>query len=118
MSGELIKTFNGMIDALNDTGVSQQSIWSCCNNLYKTSGGYIWRYADCPLTKEHLEWCNRNTNAKMVVQYSKDNKFISYWDSAKVAGISLNISSHDIRACCRGARKSAGGYIWKYKDIK
>lgn len=116
LSGELIKTFNGMIDALNDTGVNQQSIWSCCNNLYKTAGGYIWRYADSPLTKEYLEWCRGNTNAKRVVQYSKDNEFISYWDNAKAAGISLNIGSHDIRACCRGARKSAGGYIWRYAD--
>jgi len=34
------------------------------------------------------------------------------WDNSLVASKSLNISSGNIRSCCRGELKTAGGYKW------
>jgi len=45
-------------------------------------------------------------------QYSLDGTFIREWNSAKEAGMSLNIDSSDITRCCRGTKKTAGGFIW------
>jgi hypothetical protein len=51
-----------------------------------------------------------------AVQYDLQGNFIKEWDSAKQAGTFLKIDSSDICSCRRGKRKSAGGYIWKYKN--
>lgn len=49
-----------------------------------------------------------------VNQYSKDGVFIKTWSHAKIAGETLGISPSSISACCRGKRKSIGGFLWKY----
>ena len=36
--------------------------------------------------------------------------------SIKDAGLALNIDNNHICACCKGKRKSAGEYIWRYKE--
>lgn len=91
----------------------------------------------------NLKWCNRKENANnpitlkrmgdnlrnlkriyreqiskkrkiKVAQYTLDGKLVKVWDSAKDAEISLSIFNSDICNCCKGNRKTAGGYIWKY----
>lgn len=49
-----------------------------------------------------------------VVQYTKDGLFVKIWEHATIAGKTLGISSSSISACCRGIRKTIGGYTWKY----
>ena len=65
----------------------------------------------------NLEWCDGIYNArysfgKKVLQYDLDGNFIREWNCIKETGID---SSHIIN-CCKGKRKSAGGYKWRYKD--
>ena len=50
-----------------------------------------------------------------IIQYSLDGSFIKEWGSAKDVEDSTNIKRTHIRACCRGIRKSAGGFVWKNK---
>lgn len=88
---------------------------------------------------ENLEWCtcqdnikhawktglNYNTehqyimgksSAKKIIQYSKNSEYIKEWESITKASVQLNISIQNISACCRGKGKTAGGFIWKYKN--
>ena len=51
--------------------------------------------------------------AKPVAQYTKQGKLIKVWDSARIAGLTLNINEVGIRDCAKGKVKSAGGFIWK-----
>lgn len=53
--------------------------------------------------------------AKPILQYTLDNIFIREWDSAKQAENELGC--YGIGYCCKGKRKSSGGFIWKYKDV-
>ena len=53
---------------------------------------------------------------KPVSQYTKGGEWIRDWSSAKEAGEALSIGRSDIAGCCKGRRKSVGGYIWKYKS--
>ena len=57
-----------------------------------------------------------NPKARKVAQYTKDNKFIKIWDCMRDASRSLTVNPSHITACCRGKRKSAGGFVWKYID--
>lgn len=54
-------------------------------------------------------------NQKAIIQLDKNGNKIKEWESMKLAGEKLNISKQNISACCRGIRKTAGGFIWKYK---
>ncbi|MBE6156988.1 MAG: hypothetical protein E7161_04530 [Firmicutes bacterium] len=53
-----------------------------------------------------------NPHAKCVLQYDLRGNFIKKWNSVKMPATELKINHID--ACCRGERKTAGGYIWKY----
>ena len=50
-----------------------------------------------------------------ILQYTKYGEFIKEWPSTREAGRQLGISQSHICQCCKGHRKSAGGYIWRYK---
>lgn len=53
---------------------------------------------------------------KPLLQFTKDGKFIKEWECGEYAGIELKIAPQNIRHCVKGRRKTAGGFIWKYKN--
>ena len=53
--------------------------------------------------------------SKPILQYSKNNKFIREWENAEQVKRELGYEANNIRSVCRGKRKLANGYIWKYK---
>ena len=52
--------------------------------------------------------------AKVVLQYYSNMNLIKEWPSARDAEETLHIS--DIRKAAGAKRKSAGGFIWRYKE--
>lgn len=54
---------------------------------------------------------------KAVLQYSLVGEFIREWPNAYAASRGLGMSINgDIGLVCKGKKKSAGGFIWKYKE--
>ena len=49
-----------------------------------------------------------------VTQYTLEGEEVNYFDGAADAGRKTGINRHHINLCCRGKRKSAGGYMWEY----
>lgn len=71
---------------------------------------------------ENLEWCtveynNRYSNAIKIVQYDMSGNPVAEWDAISDAARETGINLSNIAQCCRGFRKSAGSYIWKYKEV-
>jgi hypothetical protein len=54
-------------------------------------------------------------NSKPVLQYNLNKDFIKEWSSQTEAALSLNKTNSAISECCRGIKKTAYGFIWKYK---
>ena len=54
--------------------------------------------------------------SRVILQYDLESNYIKKWDTIKEAEEELKI--YGISKCCRGQRKTAGGYIWKYKDTE
>lgn len=52
-----------------------------------------------------------------IIQYSKDGKFIAEYPSIMEASRQTRCYNGHICECCKGERKSASGFIWKYKEI-
>ena len=70
-----------------------------------------------PRTKEHQRKIGEALKIP-VAQYNKNSEFIKEWCSATEAAKSLGIQRANITTACTGKRKSAGGFVWKYKDEK
>ena len=58
----------------------------------------------------------RNFNTTPVLQYDANDNFIKEWPCIQDAQNSLKI--YHIGMVCKGKRKSAGGFKWRYKDTK
>lgn len=54
----------------------------------------------------------RNNKPVMMIKDGKPVYFPSAYEAWKMTGISFK----NINSCCRGKRKSAGGYQWYYYD--
>lgn len=72
-------------------------------------------------TVDNLEWCSAQYNMEYsqgisVLQFDKKGNLIKEWGSINKAGRENNIIPQHIWRVCQGKRKSAGGYIWKYKN--
>ena len=78
---------------------------------------------------ENLEWCNRHENmqhawktglkkalpGKPVLQYDRNDNFIAEYISQQEAWRQTGVNGSSIGKCCKGYRKTIGGYKWKYK---
>lgn len=49
-----------------------------------------------------------------IVKYSLNNEYLKEYSSIKEAETTENIPHSNIIKCCKGKRKTAGGYIWRY----
>lgn len=65
---------------------------------------------------KHCILTGRNAHTREILQYTRDMKFVACWESIKEASQRLKISPHNICSCCSGKLKTAGNYIWKYKE--
>ena len=77
----------------------------------------------------NLEWCDRKYNhnygtinerisqsqSKPVLQYDLNGNLIKEWKSINECGRN-GFNQGDICKCCNGKRKTAKGFIWKYKN--
>ena len=76
----------------------------------------------------NLEWCSKSYNInygtrnertakanwKSIKQFTKDGFFLKEYPSMKEASRQTGFYKSAISSCCKGKRKSAYGYIWRY----
>ena len=71
--------------------------------------------------KHLLEESKRKISQSMgvngILQFSKDGELIAEYSSIHEAERHTGCNQGNICNCCKGERKSAGGFIWKYKEI-
>lgn len=111
MSGEFVEEYESAFDAEKKTGISHQKIALVCNNERISSGGYRWQYSMTPSTRESTR---RTCRAKPVTQMTMDGDFVATYASSAEASRQTGLQESLIAACCRGKRKSTGGYRWAF----
>jgi len=78
---------------------------------------------------ENLEWCsseyninhafdNSLINTRKKILQIKNNKIIKIWGSILQIEKELGISNSNIVSVCKGKRKSARGYQWRYVNAE
>lgn len=72
-----------------------------------------------PEGRKHIEemWTNdlKMRVSKPVLQFTKCGQFVAEYFGAREASRCTGIVYSSIAECCNGKRKSAGGFMWKYK---
>lgn len=118
LQGNVIKVWDSMGEAERELGMSKGNISACCRGKAKTVNGFIWKYYKDDFSDEQHVWSNNI----QVAQYSLSGEFISVFHSLKEAALKTHCNSKTISLCCKGVKKTTGGYIWKYynddEDVK
>ena len=60
---------------------------------------------------------NGERYSKPVLQYTKDGEFIAEYKSTMDAYRKTGIDNSGISKCCLGKQKTAGGFVFKYKEV-
>ena len=125
--GELIASFESPHDAEVELGIDAGSIKSCCNGERPSAGNYIWRFKGDDFDKYRTVLMKPNETRiytkkiRPILQYSKDGVFIREFKNISEAVETYHIKDKDgnmIRKVANGdpKRKSAYGFIWRWKD--
>lgn len=81
------------------------NISECCRGKIKSSHGFIWKYKE------------DNTTNPTILQLTKDNVLVREWkDMSEIHKAKPINSTKHITKCLQGYMKTAGGFIWKYKE--
>ena len=81
---------------------------NCVNNLEWCTAKYNCNYGTRNLRRAESQ-------SKEVSQYSKDGKLIATYKNTKIASENTGIGRFNIIGVCNNNRKTAGGYVWKYR---
>src|SRR5690554_1879638 len=111
LEGKLINTYNELQDAANAVNVDKRSISAACLGKIKTCKNYYWSY---DLLDEYIPIIDYRL--RKVKQLDSQLFIINTYKSISEASKLTGVNKSCIAKCCRGERKSAGGYTWKYSS--
>ncbi len=114
LMGNFIAEYPSALQASQVTNISHTQICKCCRSEIQQSGTFQWKYAD-DFNKKIIPIVKRTDF--IVLQIDKNTgEIISEFDSITEASNSTNIAKATISRVCNGKGKTAGGYIWKFKN--
>lgn len=89
-----------------------------CNKLNKKANTISLILKKLDIEKEEIKKRSKIYLQKEVEQYSLDGEYIRTFSCAKEAELCLGVNARNIQNVCNmiSQYKSAGGYLWKYKD--
>lgn len=107
-----------MSEIERECGFNVSDISNCCKGLIKKSHNYIWRYVDeCCRTENIAPYKKPKAyNAKQINQHNLNGEHIKTWESIADIERVCGYNDNCIWRCCKGKRKTAYGFIWKYAD--
>lgn len=117
--GKYLETFVTAREAAISLGKKGTSVISgCCRGIRPTAYGYQWRFSDGgnediePYIDRHFEMAWQ-ANRTPVCQFTKNGVYLASYDSVILATKATAVVGSNIVACCKGRRKTAGGFVWK-----
>jgi hypothetical protein len=68
-------------------------------------------------TREKCYKAAAEKRSKQVLQMTKNGEFVAEFPSTMEASRQTRIDQGSISKCCLGKLKSAGNYLWRFKDV-
>ena len=115
LEGNLLTTFDTIIDAAESVKVIPTTIFKVCTNTDLTCNGFYWRLIkDSILDKIVVNKKANKYSGGSVIQYSLAGYRVKTWKSAKEAAFNIHCDRSSITAACRGKKKVLKRYQWRY----
>lgn len=117
--GELIASYETIRQAGRCTGIERNNIGRCCKRIVNSAGGFVWRYSDDILDIEEIK-SNKyygSYNNNPILQFDLSGNFIAEYKNSVEAEKATGVGYSNIKRCCRGEQKTAGGFKWYRKDV-
>lgn len=119
LNGNLIKEYETLTQASEETGCSVSKISAVARGTRKTTGGYVWKFSDGKAGVKMTSRVRGVSNEKCaipIVQYTLDGQFVAEYKSTADAVKENGFKDRtNIIANLKGRTKSAYGYVWTYK---
>ena len=113
LSGHLVGEYKSAHEAARSLNIQFTNICKVCRGERKTAGGFSWSYEKHdsvqPIKTKRL-------SDGTVLQFTKDGAFVAEYPTAKEARRQTGINDTTIGLVCKGKNKTAGGFIWRYKN--
>ena len=119
--GNMIDVWNSLAEVEETLGLQESNLSKAINGERRLCGDYIWTtykdYIYYRETEQKPTLKGKITRAKPIEQYDLNGNYIRDFNSITEALLSLGkkINDSHISQVCKGQRKNAYGYIWKYK---
>jgi hypothetical protein len=136
MDGKFIKEWSSSYEAARCFNTDGSCLMKCAKGQYRFYNGFIWSYnkilsedriikANNPIKrskeskiKMSIAAKNRTDHKKPIIQYDKNMNFIKEWKCSQDVLLELNKNgSGMLSECLHNKRKTAFGYIWKFKPV-
>lgn len=116
-TGELIAVFENCANVEKEIGFDAACIGNCCNKNdgYTQSYGYYWCY-EGEFDLKQFNTDKSKYHQKRVKQFTINGKYITTFPKIIDAAISVNGDFSKIAEVCKGRRKTAYGYVWRFSD--
>lgn len=115
LNGNFIKKYASLHDAAKSVDGYPINISNCCNNKpgWYSYKKYMWSFTETSKVEKYIDRSN-----KPIQQLDLLGNVINTFDSVKSASIKTGISASSISSLAKGnrARKTAGGFKWKYVE--
>ena len=115
LNGKFLQEYESLTEAERQTGISASTIGIACKKPASNAGLFQWRYAS-----ENIDFLPELSivaySSRAVQQYTLNGVFIREYDSLIAAAQLTQQSASNILSACQRKTKTAGGYLWKYKD--
>lgn len=123
VDGEYIESYDSISEAAEVNNVLDGCVRACCNRKTKTSGGFIYRYAndDRPVVmtnkvSETQTVRDGRREYRAVNQYTLGGKFVRSYSSVVEAAQLMGVFASGVRACCNGKVRRCGNFRYVYAD--
>lgn len=112
MDGVFVSEFESLAEAERITGVPHTCISRAVNKVDRQSaGGFLWSKTSTP-PEYTIDF--GSDKRRPIIQMDSDGNIVHKWPSIIEAAKSLGLQPSLIGHCCRGNRKSTGGFRWAY----
>ena len=115
--GNFIKSFHTKGE-LDDAGFVVKTVLRCCRHTQETSHDFVWRFKGEPFTKPIIIDCRGGTIRRKIDCFTINGEYVRTFDNLLDAAMFMG-GKHkrpSICQCANGKKKTALGYIWKYKN--
>lgn len=117
-SSKIVNEFYSVTEAANYMNCSRSSLLDACVGRSKGSCGFVWVYDKEEIKGSVKRYFSPHGRSIKVDQVCvKSNKIVRTYNSfTDACSGDNNFDISSIAKCCRGERKTHGGYKWRYAE--